>query len=172
MPRELRRGERMGSGIRVGGGRRCRAGGVVGRLAAIAVAIAVAIGVPTGSRAEVGASVAAPQLNLRAEPGTWAPVVGQLWQGERVALLDGPTPDDWYQVQADGQTGWAYGGLLALNGAADALGQETSWAGGSAERWVDVDRSTQLVTLYQGDSAMASYWAAMGSDPSDDGFFA
>jgi hypothetical protein len=162
----------MGSGSLVGGGRRCRTRGVVGWLAAVVVAIAIAVVAPAGTQAQEGVSVAAPQLNLRAEPGTWAPVIGQLWQGEPLALLAGPTPDDWYQVQADGQTGWAYGDLLAFNGAADALGQETSWAGGSAERWVDVDRSTQLVTLYQGDSAMASYWAAMGSDASDDGFFA
>ena len=162
----------MGSGILVGGGRRCRAGGAVSLLAAIAVAIAVTVGVPTGTRAEDGASVAAPRLNLRAEPGTWAPVVGQLWQGERLTLLAGPTPDDWYHVQTGDQTGWAYGGLLALDGAGDALGQAPSGVAGGAERWVDVDRTTQMVTLYEGDSAVAAYWAAMGSDPSDDGFFA
>ena len=136
------------------------------------VAIAVVVGVPAGSRADGSAAVAAPQLNLRAEPGTWAPVVGQLWQGEQLALLAGPTPDDWYQVQAGDQTGWAYGGLLALDGVGDALGQAPSGAAGGAERWVDVDRTTQMVTLYEGDSAVATYWAAMGSDPSDDGFFA
>jgi L,D-transpeptidase catalytic domain/Bacterial SH3 domain len=162
----------MGFGSLAGGGRGSRAGGVVGWLATIVLAIAIAVGVPTESRAEGGASVAAPQLNLRAEPGTWAPVVGQLWQGEQLALLAGPTPDDWYQVQTGDQTGWAYGGLLALDGAGDALGQAPSWAAGGAERWVDVDRTTQMVTLYDGDSAVATYWAAMGSDPSDDGFFA
>src|SRR5215216_2584408 len=111
----------MGSGSLAGGGRRCRAGGVVGWLTAIAVAIAIAVGVPIGTRAEGGASVAAPQLNLRAEPSTWAPVVGQLWQGEQLALLAGPTPDDWYQVQAGDRTGWAYGGLLALDGVGGVL---------------------------------------------------
>jgi len=162
----------MGFGSLAWGGSRCRAGGVVGRLVAIVVVIAVAVGVPTGTQAEGGASVAAPQLNLRAEPGTWAPVVGQLWQGEQLALLAGPTPDDWYQVQTGDQTGWAYGGLLALEGTGDPLEQAPSWAAGSAEHWVDVDRTTQMVTLFEGDSAVAAYWAAMGSDPSDDGFFA
>ena len=162
----------MGSGSLRGGRRGCLAGGVVGWLAAIAVAIAVAVGLPTGARAEGGASVAAPQLNLRAEPGMWAPVVGQLWQGERLALMAGPTPDDWYQVQTGDKTGWAYGGLLALDGTGDALGQAPSEAVGGAERWVDVNRTTQMVTLYEGGSAVAAYWAAMGSDPSDDGFFA
>src|SRR3954471_13739665 len=141
MPRESPQGERMGIGNRAGGERRRRAGNVVGWLAAIALAIAVAAGVPTGTRAEGGAAVAAPQLNLRAEPGTWAPVVGQLWQGERLALLDGPTPDDWYQVQAGDQTGGAYGALLALDGTGVAL--SPGWLGSPdrAERWVDVDRT-------------------------------
>src|SRR5215217_3940502 len=162
----------MGSGSLAAGGRRGRAGGAVGWLVAIAVVIAVTVGMPTGSRAEGGASVAAPLLNLRAEPGTWAPVVGQLWQGEALALLAGPTPDAWYQVQAGDQTGWAYGDLLALDGTGDAL--SPGWLGSpdSAERWVDVDRTTQTVTLYEGDVAVAGYWAAMGSDASDDGFFA
>ncbi len=162
----------MGTGSLTRGGRRCHTCGMVGWLTAIAVAIAVVVGVPAGTRAEGGASVAAPQLNLRTEPGTWAPVVGQLWQGERLALLAGPTPDDWYQVQAGGQTGWAYGGLLALDGARNALGQGSSGTVDGAERWVDVDRTTQMVTLYEGDVAVAAYWAAMGSDPTDDGFFA
>jgi hypothetical protein len=145
---------------------------VVSWLAVVAVAISVSIGVPAGTRAEGGASVAAPQLNLRTEPGIWAPVVDQLWQGERLTLLDGPTADDWYHVQAGDQTGWAYGGLLALDSAGDALGQGSSGLADSAERWVDVNRTTQMVTLYEGDVAVAAYWAAMGSDPSDDGFFA
>jgi lipoprotein-anchoring transpeptidase ErfK/SrfK len=162
----------MGTGSPAEGGRRCRTRGVVGWLAAVVVAIAVAVGAPVGTRAEEGASVAASQLNLRTEPGTWAPVVGQLGQGERLALLAGPTPDDWYQVQAGDQTGWAYGGGLALNGADDALGQETLGAADGAEPWVDVNRSTQTVTLYEGDVVVAAYWAAMGRDTSDDGFFA
>src|SRR5918997_1090835 len=137
----------MGIGGFAGGGRRCRTRGVVCWLAAIVVAIAVAVGAPAGTRAEGGASVAAPQLNLRAEPGTWAPVVGQLWQGERLALLVGPTPDDWYHVQSGDQTGWVYGGLLAFDGVGDALGQGSSGLADSTERWVDVNRTTQMVTL-------------------------
>jgi len=140
--------------------------------AAITVVVLAVLGTAAGVRAEWSAAVAAPQLNLRADPGTWAPVVGQVWQGEHLTLLAGPTPDDWYQVEAVDQTGWAYGGLLALDGVTDALGQGSSEAASSAERWVDVDRTTQTVTLYEGGVAVAAYWGAMGSDPSDDGFFA
>jgi lipoprotein-anchoring transpeptidase ErfK/SrfK len=145
---------------------------VFGWLAAIAVAIVVAAGAPAGASADEDAAVAATAVNLRTDPGTWAPVVGQLWQGERLALLAGPTPDDWYQVQAGDQTGWAYGGLLALDDAGNAVGSGPSEAVDGGERWVDVDRTTQTVTLYEGNVAVAAFWAAMGSDPSDDGFFA
>jgi hypothetical protein len=184
----------VGSGVLAGRGHLCRAFGVLGWLAAIAVVIAVAVGAPAGARAAGSAVVAAPQLNLRAEPGTWAPVVGQLWQGERLAILEGPTADNWYHVQADDRAGWAFGSFLTLDGAGEPppSAGDSSWEGedreglglkgdslgqGSAavenvERWVDVDRTTQTVTLYEGDIALATYWAAMGSDPSDDGFFA
>ena len=161
----------MGMGSLVGGGCWGCARGVVTRLAAIAVAIVVVFGVPVAVQAEGSAAVAAPQLNLRAEPGTWAPVVGQLWQGERLTLLAGPTPDNWYQVEAGDQTGWTYGGLLALDGVTDAYGQGSAGPADSVERWVDVDRTTQMVTLYEGSVAVAAYWGAMGSDLSDDGFF-
>jgi len=137
----------------------------------MAVAVTIAFASPAEVRAVGEAAVAAPQLNLRAEPGMWSPVVGQLWQGERLALLAGPTADNWYQVQAADQTGWAYGGGLALDGSA-AGGEQWSAAVDGGEHWVDVNRSTQTVTLFAGDVPIASYWAAMGSDPSDDGFFA
>src|SRR5918993_3736963 len=113
----------MGMGDLAGGGRQSRARGVVSWLAAIVVAIAITVGTPAGTRADGSAAVAAPQLNLRAEPGTWAPVVGQVWQGGRLALLAGPTPDDWYHVQAGDQTGWGLGAPLAFDRARHGPGQ-------------------------------------------------
>jgi hypothetical protein len=162
----------MGMGRLAERGCRCYVRSAVRWLGVIVVAIVVAGGVPVGTRAEGEAAVAAAQLNLRAEPSTGAPVIGQLWQGERLALLDGPTPDDWYQVQSGEQTGWAYGGLLALDGAGAGLGQGSAGTAERGEPRVDVDRARQMVTLYEGDVAVAASWAAMGSDPSDDGFFA
>ena len=161
----------MGRGV-LAVGHRCGIHGGAVWLAVIAVAIVAAVASPGGARAAGSAVVAVPQLNLRSEPGTWAPVVGQLWQGERLDLLTGPTPDDWYQVQAGDQTGWAAGDFLALDGPAGAAGPSPVEAPADAEHWVDVDRATQTVTLYEGDAPVASYWAAMGSDQSDDGFFA
>ena len=162
----------MGMGSLRGGRRCCRVRGLVDWFAAITVVVLAVLGTAAGVRAEWSAAVAAPQLNLRAEPGMWAEVVDQLWQGERITVLAGPTPDDWYQVQAGDRTGWAYGGLLALDGATDGFGQGSAGPAESAERWVDVDRTAQMVTLYEGGVAVAAYWGAMGSDPSDDGFFA
>lgn len=181
-------------------------------------------------------------LNLREEPGTWATILTQMWQGEYVTVLDGPTDDGWYLVDYSGWQGWAYGGYLLVDGSPgwsdwqgnsgvggqastawvntdslnvrvdasidawvmDRLPQGTeltvtgdvvngfvpidyygqrayvwseflSWDGpveSGPERWIDVDRSSQMVTLYVGDEAIASYWGAMGWDDSDDGFFA
>ena len=212
--------------------------------------------------AEGSAVVDADLLNLRAEPGTWSAVVGQLGYGEPVAVLAGPTADGWYQVQAGERSGWAHGWFLLIDGAlgwsppeagggsaepappaavseadpaaaadigvgasfgtawvvTDGLAVRTSpaedagvvgtagwgdavtvtgaqvdgyvpvdhWSGSgwvwgeyldyaapaSAERWADVNRTTSMVTLYEGGQAVASYWGAMGSDSSDAGFFA
>jgi uncharacterized protein YgiM (DUF1202 family) len=184
-------------------------------------------------------------LNLRDGPGTWANVQNQMWQGEAVEVLDGPTDDGWYQVSYYGEVGWAFGGYLAIDGesgwygAADTggdlngvggygapawvntdglnvrawastdaeildvlvqgeevtvIGSEENgfvpvsvhgfnawvWGGyltfdgpvaAGPERWIDVDRSRQTVTLYVGDEAIASYWAALGYDTSADGFY-
>jgi hypothetical protein len=102
-------------------------------------------------------------LNLRAEPGTRAEVLTKMRQGEEVYVLDGPTEDGWYYISYGDLEGWAYGEYLGLDGVG---------GGSSGERWIDVDRSSQRVTLYEGDILIASYWAAMGWDNSDDGYYA
>lgn len=164
----------MGIGDGAAAGRVCRVSGTVFSLFIFSIVVAICIGIslgqPAGVAAQGIAAVAAPQLNLRAEPGTWSPVIGQVWQGESLTLVAGPTPDDWYQVQTGDRLGWAYGGGLVVGGAGNS-GQSVP-ADVSGERWVDVDRSAQTVTLYEGDAPVASYWAAMGRDASDDGFFA
>ena len=64
------------------------------------------------------------------------------------------------------------GGYLPIehwSGPAWVWGEFLSYAGPpGADRWVDVNRTTQLVTLYEGDVPVATYWAAMGADASDD----
>lgn len=41
-----------------------------------------------------------------------------------------------------------------------------------SERWIEVDRSTGLVTLHEGDRVVARYDALIGKDPSQDGYYA
>jgi hypothetical protein len=81
--------------------------------------------------------------------------------GETVEILGGPTDDGWYEVAYGGYVGWAAGEYLSVGG-----------VGGGGERWIDVDRSTVAVTLYDGGAVVATYWAALGWDTSDYGYYA
>jgi len=40
-----------------------------------------------------------------------------------------------------------------------------------AERWIDIDRSSSTVTLYEGANSIASFSGRIGRDPSADGFY-
>jgi hypothetical protein len=128
----------------------------------VAVLIATGMTAPFGATASWSTTIDTDELNLRDEPGTYGAVLTKMWQDEEVEVLDGPTEDGWYYVNYDGTEGWAYGGYLALDGV----------GGGSGERWIDVNRSSERVSLMDGDIVIASYWAAMGYDNSDDGYFA
>jgi hypothetical protein len=119
-------------------------------------ASALGVGGPTGE-----AWVAAAALNVRAEPSAQAGILDVLPGGEEVTIVGGPVEGFFPIAYVAGQ-GWVWGGLLNFDGPVATGG----------ERWVDVNRSTQTVTLYEGDQPVASYWAAMGVDSSDDGFFA
>jgi hypothetical protein len=113
-------------------------------------------------------------LNLRDSPSTDGSILTQMWQGEYVSVIDGPTGDGWYQVEYQGTVGWAYGGFLSVDGTAgwaSDLGVGGVSSASSGERWIDFNRSSQTVTLYEGDTAVASYWGAVGWDSSSDGFY-
>jgi len=42
----------------------------------------------------------------------------------------------------------------------------------SGEKWIEVDRTTALVTLHHGDTVVATYQGKIGRDPSTDGYYA
>lgn len=42
---------------------------------------------------------------------------------------------------------------------------------GEGERWVDVNRTTGIVRLYEGDRVVAAFEALIGKDPSTDGYY-
>jgi len=93
-----------------------------------------------------------------------------MWEGQYIGVLAGPTDDGWYEVEYQGSVGWAFGSYLWVNGGA-------GWGGGGGisssdgERWVDVNRSNRMVTLYEGNTAVESYWASFGWDESSSGFY-
>ena len=180
-------------------------------------------------------------LYLRSDPSTDANVTSEMYYGDYVAVIDGPTEHGWYFVDYSGIQGWAHGKYLSFDGpprggdgseavgsagaavwvdtdvlnvrAAPrsdswvmgsvsqgeelwvvgerdngfypvAYGSDTGWVagrylswepvggGGGGERWVIVDRSSSTVNLMVGNEVIGTYWAAMGIDTSDDGFYA
>ncbi len=139
-----------------------------------ALMIVMGIALAAGAHAQPAGAysdgwIATDVLNLREEPGTWAGILDQMWDGEYVGVLDGPTGDGWYQVEYRGTIGWAFGSYLSVNGS-------IGWSGGSGggsggERWADVNRSTGLVTLYEGNSPIGTYEASYGWDTSSSGFY-
>lgn len=143
------------------------------RIAAVlimAAGFAFGLGGPGTASAYSDGWIATDVLNLREEPGTWASILDQMWDGEYVGVLDGPTEDGWYLIEYQGSRGWAYGAYLSVNG---SIGWGGGGAGGSSggERWVDVNRSSGLVTLYEGSTAVDSYYASLGWDTSSSGFY-
>ncbi len=131
-------------------------------LTVVAIALLAGIGGPAGARAGAWAEIGTDALNLRDAPGPWGDVLAVMGWGESIEVLSGPTDDGWYEVSYDGAVGWASGEYLSFDGV----------GGGWDERWIDVNRSTQEVTLYEGDAAVASYWGSLGWDQSDDGYYA
>jgi hypothetical protein len=205
------------------------------------IALFAMLASPRNTAAEGGSYVDTDRLNLRSEPGTYAEVIGKLFQGDPIEVLAGPTEDGWYQVNYYGSVGWVYGGYINIGGSpgwsewggsvgssgpsvwvatdvlnirADATtrsevidrawqGEELtvvgeayngfipvvsdgvrgwansaylSWGGasgsGSGGKWIDVNRTTHTVTLYESGEAIASYWAAMGFEDNSYGFYA
>jgi uncharacterized protein YgiM (DUF1202 family) len=86
-------------------------------LAGIAIFAALALLAPSAHVAAASDGyIDTDVLNLRDSPDTSGTVLSLMWQGEYVAVLDGPTGDGWYQVEYQGTVGWAYGGYLSIDG--------------------------------------------------------
>jgi uncharacterized protein YraI len=124
-----------------------------------AAAAAAGIGGPVG--ASGAAWVATDALNVRAAPSDQAGILDVVAGGQEVTITGDPV-EGFFPIAHWAGQGWVWGGFLDFSGPVVT----------PAEHWVDVDRSSQTVTLYEGEQPVASYWAAMGIDGSDDGFFA
>jgi uncharacterized protein YraI len=108
----------------------------------------------------VAAWVGTDRLNMRAGASLDADVLDLLFQGEEVTVT-GDAENGFVPISAHGFDAWVWGDYLTWDGPVDSV----------PERWIDVNRSSQTVTLYEGDVPIASYWAALGYDKSIDGFY-
>lgn len=98
-------------------------------------------------------------LNIRRGASVSADVVDLVWYGDAVTVI-GYTVGGYVPISHWSGTAWVWEGYLTYGGPP------------GPERWVDVDRSSEWVTLYEGEVVVASFWGAMGFDLSDDGFYA
>ncbi len=104
--------------------------------------------------------VATDALNVRTGPSTDSGVLGTVGQGQSLEVV-GAAVDGFYPVSYGWDTGWVTAEFL-------------SWSpvGGGQERWIDVDRSSGVVSLMVGNESISAFWGAMGFDLTDDGFYA
>ena len=97
----------------------------------------VSLSAPAVGRAAQDAYIATDVLYLRAEPSTGGAVLAQMYDGEYVAVIDGPSDHGWYYIDYAGMNGWAHGKYLSIGGPG---GWETSsYVGGGGTAWVGTD---------------------------------
>lgn len=91
---------------------------------------------PSHGRAAVDGYVATDVLYLRADPGTDGAVLAEMYEGEYVAVIDGPSEHGWYYIDYAGMNGWAHGKYLSIGGSGGWVA-EVGASGGTA--WVGTD---------------------------------
>lgn len=93
--------------------------------------------------------------------------------GTPVDVLYGPH-NGMYEIRYYGTDGWIWAEYLSIGGstASSGGGYSAPEATYSEEHWIDVNRSNHLVRLMIGDDVAGAFWASLGYDTSDYGFFA
>lgn len=119
----------------------------------------------TGSSASFSGTawVTTDSLNVRSRPGTGSAILGKLKTNAEI-WVTGAKTSGFYPISYGGGTGYVSGDYISFSGPAASTA--------SSEKWIDVDRGDGTVTLYIGNEVYASYYASMGYDGSDDGFYA
>ena len=107
----------------------------------------------------IGAWVGSNALNVRTAASQSSDAIDLVSSGDAVTIV-GYESNGYLPIAHWSGTAWVLSSSLRYDGP------------GGAERWIDVNRSASRVSLYEGDMLVASYWAAMGKDQSDDGFYA
>lgn len=99
------------------------------------------------------ATIATDVLNLRDGPGTGHTVLAQMLHGETVAIAG--SSGSWYQVEYQGQSGWALGDYLAFGG-------------DSASFWVPTHQQEHSLSCEYASLQIAT--AALGNEIPEDNF--
>lgn len=116
-------------------------------------------------------------LVVRADASSDSNVVGTMYWGQAVSVL-GEQANGYVLVSTSAGSGWMWGQDLSVVPVGAGSGNApvaTDTGGGTATsstKWIDVDRSSQLVTLYEGDTPIYQVWGSMSKDQSDEGFWA
>lgn len=126
------------------------------------------------------ATVSTDVLNVRSGPTADSPVIAQAAWGEVLDVWWGPSEDGLYEVMYGDVHGYVSGSYIVFDGGVGGAatvegssgGEEPVAAAATSNRYVDVDRSSGLVTLYEDGIAVYTVWGAMGWEQSDDGFYA
>lgn len=98
-------------------------------------------------------------LNVRNAASSDASALDLFSYGDAVTVV-GYEVNGYIPISHWSGNAWVWAGYLRYDGAA------------GPERWIEVDRSSSRVNLFEGDIIVASFWGAMGRDQSDDGFYA
>ncbi len=91
--------------------------------------------------------------------------------GTRVDYFYGPY--EWmYQVRYNGTVGWTWMENVQLEGEGPAVGSSSAEAPAAeepaVERWIDIDRSSGAVTLYEGDGPISTLYASLSRSQGED----
>ena len=125
---------------------------------------------PGSSSAPVGgsggwATVNTDSLNVRGDASTAAAIWDSFGLGTSVEVI-GDSVNGFSPISYYGSTAWVATDYLSWGGTVSAPAQPEV----TAERWIDVNRTTGLVTLYEGSAVYASYWGSLGYDQTDGNF--
>lgn len=99
-------------------------------------------------------------------------VIEWMDEGTRVDFFYGP--HNWmYEVRYYGTVGWTWMENISLDGASSYSGSSGGGSSSSAqssggERWIDVNRSTGAVTLYEGNTALNVFYASLSRSQGED----
>ncbi|HEV2073691.1 MAG TPA: L,D-transpeptidase family protein [Thermomicrobiales bacterium] len=98
-------------------------------------------------------------------------IIEWMYAGERVDVLWGPE-DGKYEVRYYGVDGWVWAEYLTVDGVGGgSVTYDAPAEVAYEEHWIDINRTQGSVTLYIGDTPQATYWASMGWDTSDYGYY-